>query len=85
MRRLLNMLKKNDTAYSLGRLLAVIAFFLWFFITVASFTLNRYWQGYETLTIASIAFLLIQLCNKTVESKLLKVGGDIHGSKTPTC
>ena len=73
MRKLLNMLKKDDTAFSMGRLLSVIAFMLWVAVTVFSVALNRYWQGYETLTIASIVFLLVQLCNKAVESKLFSV------------
>lgn len=77
MRKLLNMLKKDDTAFSMGRLLSVIAFMLWVGVTVFSVALNRYWQGYETLTIASIIFLLVQLANKTVESKLFSVKNEV--------
>lgn len=73
MRKLLNMLKKDETAFSLGRLLAVLAFMLWVGVTVFSVALNRYWQGYETLTIASVTFLLVQLCNKVVESRLFAI------------
>ena len=82
MRKLLNMLKKNDNCISLGRLLAVIAFFLWVGVTVFSVALNRYWQGYETLTIASIVFLLVQLANKTVESKLFSVKSEVKKNET---
>ena len=77
MRKLLNMLKKDDTAFSMGRLLSVIAFMLWVGVTVFSVALNRYWQGYETLTVASIIFLLVQLANKTVESKLFSVKNEV--------
>ena len=77
MRKLLNMLKRNDNCISLGRLLAVIAFFLWVGVTVVSVALNRYWQGYETLTIASITFLLVQLGNKVVESRIFSVKNEV--------
>lgn len=73
MRRLLNMLKKNENAFSLGRLLSIFAFFLWVGVTVFTVALNRYWQGYETLTIASIVFLLVVMCDKLVECKLFSV------------
>lgn len=85
MNKFLNMLKKNETAYSIGKVLAVVSFSVWVVISIVSFILNRHWEGYETFTIATISFTLIQLCNKTFESRLFKVGGDIHGSKTPTC
>ena len=77
MRKILNMLKKDDTAFSMGRLLSVIAFMLWVAVTVFSVVTNRYWQGYETLTVASIIFLLVQLANKTVESKLFSVKNEV--------
>lgn len=73
MRKLLNMLKKNENAFSLGRLLSIVAFFLWVGVTVFTVALNRYWQGYETLTIASIVFLLVVMCDKLVESKLFSI------------
>lgn len=73
MMRLLNMLKKDATAFSIGRVCSLIAFLLWVGVTVFLVALNRTWNHYDTLTIASIGFLLVQLCNKAVESRLISV------------
>lgn len=73
MRKLLAMLKKDDNAFSLGRLLSLIAFVLWVCVTVFLVAFNRTWGHYDTLTIACLGFLLVQLCNKCVESRLLSV------------
>ena len=80
MNKFLNMLKKNETAYSIGKVLAVVSFSVWVVISIVSFMLNRHWEGYETFTIATISFTLIQLCNKTVESRLFSVKQEKGGA-----
>ena len=53
MRKLINMLKKNDNAYSVGRICAVIGFAVWVLVTLWLFCQNLErlrelytWYGY---------------------------------------
>lgn len=73
MRSLLNMLKKNEYAFSIGRVCALIGFLLWVFVTLWLVLLGKGWIHYDTLCVCSFSFLLIQLCNKALESKLFSV------------
>ena len=61
MRSLLNMLKKDETAFSIGRVCALLGFLLWMGVTLFLVILNRSWIHYDTLCICSFSFLLIQL------------------------
>lgn len=72
------MLRKPDGSASIGRVCALFTFILWVFVSLFLVLTNRTWAHYDTLTIAAIGFLLVQLCNKTVDSKLIsvKVGDD---------
>lgn len=73
MKSLINMLKKDETAFSIGRVCSIASFVLWAVITIYLVLLNRTWMHYDSLCICSFSFLLIQLCNKAVESKLFTV------------
>lgn len=78
MRQFLKIMQNDNLAFSLGRVLSVVAFVVWVGVTLFLVALNRTWAHYDTLTIANIGFLLIVLANKTVESKLfnVKIGED---------
>lgn len=73
MRKLLNMLKKNDTAYSIGRVCALISFIVWCGITIWLAAKVQTWGNYETCTLGMVAMLLVQLGNKAIETRMFKV------------
>ncbi len=76
MEKFLEMIQREDGCLSLGRMCAFATFVLWFAATVYLIVRGLYWTHYETLTIAAIGNLLVQLANKTVESRLFKVSND---------
>lgn len=76
MRKLLNMLKKDEEAYSIGRVCALIAFVLWAGLSLKLALRVETWGNYETLTMGMIALMLVQLGNKAIETKAFKVNSD---------
>ena len=50
MRKLINMLKKNDNAYSVGRICAVIGFIVWVLVTLWLAFFAKTWGNYESCT-----------------------------------
>ena len=64
MRKLLNMLKKDDNTLSIGRLCAVLAFIL--------FSVISLYLAF-CVAMACVSFMLAQLGNKYVETKMIKV------------
>lgn len=73
MRKLLNMLKKNDTAYSIGRVCALVAFLIWCGATIWLAAKVQTWGNYETCTLGMVAMLLVQLGNKVIETRAFKI------------
>lgn len=73
MRKLLNMLKKDDNAYSVGRICAVIGFAVWVLVTLRLAFFARTWGNYESCTLGMVALLLVQLGNKAIETRMFKV------------
>lgn len=73
MRKLLNMLKKDDTAYSIGRVCALVSFILWCGVTVWLAARTQTWGNYETCTLGMIALMLVQLGNKAIETRAFKI------------
>lgn len=73
MRKLLNMLKKDDTAYSIGRVCALVSFVLWCGVSVWLAARVQTWGNYETCTMGMVAMLLVQLGNKAIETRMVKV------------
>ena len=76
MRKLLNMLKKDENAYSIGRVCALIAFVLWAGLSLKLALLVETWGNYETLTMGMIALMLVQLGNKAIETRAFKVNSE---------
>lgn len=74
--KLLNMLKKNDTAYSIGRVCALISFVVWCGVTIWLAVKVQTWGNYETCTLGMVAMLLVQLGNKAIETRMFKVNSD---------
>lgn len=73
MRKLLNMLKKDDNAYSVGRICAVIGFVVWVLVTLWLALFARTWGNYESCTLGMVALLLVQLGNKAIETRTFKI------------
>lgn len=73
MRKLLNMLKKDDTAYSIGRVCALVAFLIWCGATIWLVAGAKTWGNYETCTLGMIALMLVQLGNKAIETRAFKI------------
>lgn len=73
MRKLLNMLKKDENAYSVGRICAVIGFVVWVLVTLWLALFARTWGNYESCTLGMVALLLVQLGNKAIETRAFKI------------
>lgn len=71
--KLLNMLKKDENAYSIGRLCAVLAFILFCGVSLFLAVTGKTWMNYESFAMACVAFMLAQLGNKYVETRGLKI------------
>ena len=77
MKKFFNMLKKDDDTISVGRFTAVAAFLLWFSLSLYMALKNQAWGSYETFSLTMIALVLVQLGNKAIECRMLKItGGD---------
>lgn len=76
MRKIINMLKKDDNTLSVGRLCAVLAFILFSVISLYLAFFVKTWGNYEAFAMACVSFMLAQLGNKYVETKVMKVKND---------
>lgn len=76
MRKLLNMLKKDENAYSIGRVCAIIAFVLWSGLSLKLALRVETWGNYETLTMGMVALMLVQLGNKAIETRAFKISNE---------
>lgn len=73
MKKLLNMLKKDENAYSIGRVCALVTFVLWTGLSLKLALRVETWGNYETLTMGMIALMLVQLGNKAIETRTFKI------------
>ena len=76
MKKLLNMLKKDENAYSIGRVCALVAFVLWAGLSLKLALRVETWGNYETLTMGMIALMLVQLGNKAIETRAFKISSE---------
>lgn len=79
MKKLLNMLKKSDDCISLGRLCALLAFLLFVGVSIYLAYKCQDWGNYEVFAITCLAYVVVQLGNKAIETKAFKIGGDKIG------
>lgn len=73
MKKLLNMLKKDENTLSIGRLCAVLAFVLFCVISLYLAFFVKMWGNYEAFAMACVSFMLAQLGNKYVETRTFKI------------
>ena len=76
MRKILNMIKKDDNAYSVGRVCAVVSFIVWCGVSIWLAAFSRTWGNYESFTLGMVALLLVQLGNKAIETRAFKISND---------
>lgn len=76
MRKLLNMLKKDENAYSVGRICAVVGFVVWVLLTLWLAFFAKTWSNYESCTLGMVALLLVQLGNKAIETRAFKISSE---------
>lgn len=76
MRKLLNMIKKDETAYSIGRVCAIVSFLIWCGVSVWLAAFAKTWGNYESFTLGMVALLLVQLGNKAIETRAFKISKD---------
>ena len=85
MRSLLNMLKKNENAYSMGRVCTLYAVLQWSIITLYLAFTGKVWQHYDTLTYATLGYVVIILCDKSFQSSAFSVrGGETNATRNPS-
>lgn len=76
MRKLLRMLEKDDKAISLGRLCALGAFAVFVCVSLYLALTVKTWGNYDTFAWVCLAFVLVQLGNKAIETKMFKVNSE---------
>ena len=72
MRKIINMLKKNDNAYSVGRICAVIGFAVWVLVTLWLAFWARTWGNYESCTLGMVALCLCSWATRPLKQECLK-------------
>lgn len=75
MKELLNMLKKDEETISIGRLCAVLAMVLFILISLYLAFCGKVWGNYDTFSYCCLAYVVVQLGNKIIETQTFKIGG----------
>ncbi len=75
MSKLINMLKKDEETISIGRLCAVLAMVLFIVVSLFLALSVKTWGNYEAFAWVCLAFVIVQLGNKAIETKAFKIGG----------
>lgn len=82
MRSLINMLKKDENAFSMGKISAIWAVVQWSIVTLYLVFTGKTWAHYDTLTWATLGYETIVLCDKSWQSSMFSVRGknDVAGN-----
>lgn len=80
---LLDIFKREDNALSLGRIGAFAAFVVWAIISIYLAFMGKSWDGYVVMTAAAIGYMLVQLGNKQIEWKSVRIGEAVPASNVP--
>lgn len=75
MKKILNMLKKDEETISIGRVCAVLAIVLFIVVSLFLALSVKTWGNYDTFAWVCLAFVIVQLGNKAIETKAFKIGG----------
>lgn len=74
MKKLINMLKKDEETISIGRICAVLAMVLFIVVSLFLAFSVKTWGNYDTFAWVCLAFVLVQLGNKVIETRMFKIG-----------
>ena len=74
MKKLINMLKKDEETISIGRICAVLAMVLFIVVSLFLAFSVKTWGNYDTFAWVCLAFVLVQLGNKAIETRMVKIG-----------
>lgn len=74
MKKLINMLKKDEETISIGRICAVLAMGLFIVVSLFLAFSVKTWGNYDTFAWVCLAFVLVQLGNKAIECRMFKIG-----------
>ena len=76
MKKLINMLKKDEETISIGRICAVLAMVLFIVVSLFLAFSVKTWGNYDTFAWICLAFVLVQLGNKAIETRAFKISND---------
>ena len=76
MTKLLEMLRKQDGRYSIGRVCTVVTFVLWVFTWLYTLFLKMNYAHFETVTIAMLILFFVVLMGKAVDSRIVSIKED---------
>lgn len=71
---MINMLKKDEETISIGRICAVLAMVLFIVVSLFLAFSVKTWGNYDTFAWVCLAFVLVQLGNKAIETRMFKIG-----------
>lgn len=75
MKKILNMLKKDEETISIGRVCAVLAMVSFIVVSLFLALCVKTWGNYDTFAWVCLTFVIVQLGNKAIETKAFKIGG----------
>lgn len=67
--KLLEILERDDGCLSLGRIISILIFLLWFIITILAFMRGNSFAHYDMLSYTMLASLFSVICGKWVDNK----------------
>lgn len=73
MEKILNMLKKDDNALSLGRVCALVSFIAFIAVSVFLACQGKHWGNYDTFAWICASLMFVQLGNKAIECGAFKI------------
>lgn len=73
MKKIINMLKKDDNALSLGRVCALVSFIAFIFISAILAYQCKSWGNYDTFAWICASLMFVQLGNKAIECGAFKI------------
>ena len=73
MKKIINMLKKDDNALSLGRVCALISFIAFIVVSILLACQGKSWGNYDTFAWICAALMFVQLGNKAIECGAFKI------------
>lgn len=85
MKSLINMLKKDENAFSMSRVLALYSVVQWAVVTLYLAFLRLEWKHYDTLTYVTFGYVVVVLCKQSFQNGVISVKvGDNDATRNPS-